>query len=293
MSGVVSCGVVTLPHGRVHYRTVTGGAADLPLLLMAHQSPLSSRRYLRLLPHLADLVRPVAVDTPGYGESDPPGAEWEVPDYSGVLLALADRFEADTVVLFGRATGAVLALDAAARAPRRVAALVLHGLPVYTEEEKRDRLASFAPPYRPDGDGGHLAWIWRRVRGEYPWAPPELVTELVRDYLAAGPDFAGAYRGIWRYDVAPAAERLRAPTLLVGGGADRIRHMDERARHLLPRARAVWLDEATDFVAEQDPRRFASVLRDFLGPIVAAARGGAGAGQVDRTAQEDEGGSRD
>ena len=288
MSGVVTCGVATLPHGRVHYRTVSGGAPDRPLLLMAHQSPLSSRRYLRLLPHLADLVRPVAVDTPGYGESDPPDAEWEVSDYSAVLLALADRFEAETVLLFGRATGSVYALDAAARAPERVAALVLHGLPVYTEEEKRDRLASFAPPYRLDTDGGHLAWIWQRVRGEYPWAPPELVTEFVRDYLSAGPDFAGGYRSIWRYDIGPAVERLRVPTLLIGGSADRIRHMHERACRLFPEARVVWLEGATDFVAEQEPERFAGVLRNFLGPIVEALARGNDAAATPHDRQDDE-----
>jgi hypothetical protein len=40
--------------------------------------------------------------------------------------------------------------------------------------------------------------------------------------------------------------------------------MHARAVELLPQADAVVLDHATDFVAEQDPARFAQVLNDFI-----------------------------
>ena len=270
MTGVLSCGVAQLSSGRVHFRTFTG-SEERPLLLLLHQSPLSSRRFQRLLPQLADLVQPVALDPPGYGESDPPAYEWEVADYSRMLFEFADWWGAQTFALFGRATGSVFAVDAAASRPDRVSALMVYGLPVYTEEEKRDRLASFAPPYQVDRDGGHLKWIWQRIQGEYPWAPPELLTELVHDYLSAGPDFATGYRSIWRYELRPALARLQVPTLLIGGGADRVAYMYERARACLPGAQTVVLDEATDFVAEQRPEEFAKVLRDFLAPIIGAA----------------------
>ena len=43
-----------------------------PLLVMLHQSPLSSRNYQAALPYLADHFRVVALDTPGFGQSTPP-----------------------------------------------------------------------------------------------------------------------------------------------------------------------------------------------------------------------------
>ena len=95
MTGVLSCGVAQLSSGRVHFRTFTG-SEERPLLLLLHQSPLSSRRFQRLLPQLADLVQPVALDTPGYGESDPPAYEWEVADYSRMLFEFADWWGAQT-----------------------------------------------------------------------------------------------------------------------------------------------------------------------------------------------------
>jgi hypothetical protein len=40
--------------------------------------------------------------------------------------------------------------------------------------------------------------------------------------------------------------------------------MHARAVALLPRAQAVWLEGATDFVAEQSPALFAGQLNDFM-----------------------------
>ncbi|MBL8699048.1 MAG: alpha/beta fold hydrolase [Alphaproteobacteria bacterium] len=260
----IARGYINLPWGQVHYRTAAAATAG-PLLLLLHQSPLSARNYDRVLPLLGAFCRPIAVDTPGYGGSDLPEPTWEVADYANLVFAVADRLGESRFHLFGRATGTVFALAAAMTQPERLHSLTLHGLPVYTAAERADRLASFAPPFAPDDEGGHLAWIWRRIKGEYPWIDPRLATHFVADYLATGGDFATAYRAIWRWDLAGKAQDWRAvPTLLIAGTRDRIGFMHERAVRLLPAARTVTLDGATDFVAEQEPERFAAVLRDMI-----------------------------
>jgi len=53
-------------------------------------------------------------------------------------------------------------------------------------------------------------------------------------------------------------------TLILGGGADRIAYMHERVRALFPDAVEVFVPEATDFVAEQNPGLFARIVGDFL-----------------------------
>jgi len=261
-------GYLDFPWGQIHYRTARADPA-LPLLLILHQSPLSARGYDRLLPLLAGSVRPYALDTPGYGSSDPGPAGWQVADYTAAFLACADRLGARgpgaPFHLFGRATGALFAAVMAIHAPDRLRSLVLHGLPVYTDAERADRLANFAPPYALDAEGGHLGWIWRRIKGEYPWMDPDLATRATRDYLDAGPDFASSYRAIWRYNLRAAVPaRWPVPTLLVAGSEDRIGFMHERARALLPAAETAALAGATDFVAYQEPERLAAVLLGFL-----------------------------
>ena len=263
---------VRTPRSDLHLRWVRGPDASCAWVLL-HQSPLSSRRFEPLLPVLGRWSDAYAPDTPGYGDSLAEDGDWRVGDYADALWNGIDQLTDLPVHLLGRATGTVLAVEMARSRPERVRHLVLHGLPVYTEEEKADRLAGFAPPYVPSADGAHLAWIWERASGEYPWAPPELITSFVADYLAAGPDFAGAYRAIWRYDLHAAladVQRAGLPTTLLAGGRDRIGFMHERAVAALPWAAQRVLAEATDFVAEQDPRGFAAVLREVVGAERAA-----------------------
>ena len=166
-------GYLDFAWGQVHMRMAEADPA-LPLLLLLHQSPLSARNYDRLLPLLTPVCRPVAIDTPGYGGSDLPERQWEVADYAAHVLAIADRLGASRFHLFARATGTVFALATALAAPARLHSLALHGMPVYTAEERADRLAQFAPPFAPRDDGGHLAWIWQRIHTEYPWIEEQL-----------------------------------------------------------------------------------------------------------------------
>ena len=263
-------GYLCAPWGRVHFRCAPGEsietqlASGRPLLVLLHQSPLSSRRYRLALEGLAEFCVPVAVDTPGYGNSEAGEGDWSVGQYAAVAWLVADAFGAERPWLFGRATGAVFALEAAAQQPERTAGVILHGVPVYTEEEKTARLADFAPPYEPTSDGAHLNWIWRRVQGEYPWADPALVTEFVSEYLRAGPDFASSYRAIWRHDLHESAKRAGKVDLLLGGSADRIGYMHERAVEAIGHRRAVVLPGATDFVAEQDPAAFCAALAEAI-----------------------------
>ena len=262
--GTAKRGYLDLPWGQVHHRHA--GEVGQPTLLILHQSPLSSATYDAAIGALAARgIRAVAVDTPGFGLSDHPPGEWSVEDYANAFWAVADRLsDGPEVNLFGRATGAVFAFAMACTRPAAVRRLVLHGLPVYSAAEKADRLKTFAPPWTFSADGSHLDWIWRRIQGEYPGLDPVLSTSFVADYLAAGTDFAAGYRAIWRYRLDATALPEDLPILLLGGSRDRISFMHERAVRLLPRAEAVWLEGATDFVAEENPKLFAKTLGEFL-----------------------------
>jgi pimeloyl-ACP methyl ester carboxylesterase len=100
------------------------------------------------------------------------------------------------VQLFGRATGTVLAVEMARQRPEVVGGLAVYGLPLYTDAERRERLASdFGAPYVPVLDGSHVQTLWDRIRGQYPQLSPADVEIHLRDHLATGGDFG---RGIAR-----------------------------------------------------------------------------------------------
>jgi pimeloyl-ACP methyl ester carboxylesterase len=254
-------GYLNVPWGQVHYRTVEA-SATLPMLLLLHQSPLSSETYERLLPYIASWCRPVALDTPGYGGSSPAPSDWEIADYAQAVWTCADALGAGKVMLLGRATGAVFALEAALARPERTQALMLYGYPAYNAEERAHRRAHHAPPNPPKDDGSHLQVIWNRIKGEYPWMDPALAMLSIRGYMAAGEDFASSYRAVWRHDAA-VRRKLPAPTLLMGGTKDRLYFLFERAQKLFPDAESHIFEGATDFVMYQEPARFAATIADF------------------------------
>ncbi|MGQ0655161.1 MAG: alpha/beta fold hydrolase [Betaproteobacteria bacterium] len=231
------------------------------MLILLHQSPLSSETYEPLLPHLATWCRPYALDTPGYGGSSPAPEGWEVADYAAAVWTCADLLGAREAMLFGRATGAVFALEAALSHPERARCLMLYGFPAYTAEERAHRAKHHAPPNPPQDDGSHLQVVWNRIKGEYPWMDPRLTMLSIRGYVAAGEDFASSYRSIWRHEIAQ--RKLPVPTLVLGGTKDRLYFMFERVKKLFPDAEPQVLEGATDFVMYQEPARLAGVIADF------------------------------
>lgn len=157
-------GYVGTPEGQVHY--VEEGHGD-PVLLL-HQSPRSSRMFLKLLPLLGSEYRLIAIDMLGYGYSDPP------PNEGDAIMALAanavhvlDALEIDKAHLFGIHTGAVVAGETAANWPERIASLILYAYTVIENEEEREIIVSHnqgfgTATWRALEDGSHLTKFWVR-----------------------------------------------------------------------------------------------------------------------------------
>ena len=119
-------GYARLPHGQMHYATC--GDVQAPAVLLLHQTPRSWAEYRAVLPLLGASCRAIAMDTAGFGESDPvpmPSIEaWA--DAAAQLLAVL-HIERCHVV--GHHTGGVIAVELAARHASRVGALVLSSTP--------------------------------------------------------------------------------------------------------------------------------------------------------------------
>lgn len=237
MTRPVRRGYVDGRWGQVHYRHVGN---EGPAIVMFHESPVSSVVYEPVLELLArHPVRAVALDTPGYGQSDPPPRAMEIPDYAAVLLEILDALGLDTFTLVGSHTGAGLALSVAAQAePARTRSAVLEGVPYYTDEQREAFLATWAPPRGIDDDGGHLAWAWARY--ERVWGAdcgPELLHLGTTALLDVLPRYEWAYNASFRHDCTTDLQALGAPTLLLTAEHDMLVEMDRAALALLADAR--------------------------------------------------------
>ncbi|OKI56375.1 alpha/beta fold hydrolase [Micromonospora sp. CB01531] len=256
--GVARRAYVDLPWGQVHYRH--GGDPDRPVLLILHQSPLSSATYDAVVDPLARRgLRVVALDTPGFGMSDPPPRPWSIPEYADAVWQIADALGLPRLHLLGQHTGAIIGAEAMMRASQRVHRLILQGIPLYDEQERAEKKRSYAPGYLPARDGGHLRVIWDRVYGLYPRLTPEEANRQVTEYLLTGPDYATAYRAVFDHHVDTAA--LDAlPIVLLHGADDLLDRMTPQVRAALPHAPLVTIPGGTDFVADEQPEAFADAV---------------------------------
>ena len=161
-------GFVQGSHGQIHYATAGSGDA----LLLLHQSAQSWRIYARMANLLAPHYRVVAMDLPGFGESSPLPAPYEISDMVDVVVELLDGLGIDQVRVTGHHTGALLTCELAAAHPDRVVALAPSGYFYRNAEERARAIETFErmvgqPPVAPrfdlKADGSHLIRVFERM----------------------------------------------------------------------------------------------------------------------------------
>jgi pimeloyl-ACP methyl ester carboxylesterase len=226
-------GYATTPFGQVHYASAGEGK---PIVLL-HQTPWFGVQYAKVQPLLGrGGFRAIAIDTPGYGHSDLPDHPPTVEEYADNLIPLLDHFGIGKAVIAGHHTGASIAAGFAARHPARTAALVLHGVPLYTPEERAERMANqLHPDTDIAADGSHLTRRWSRVADRFArGASLESVQWSVLAFWLAGRHEWYGHRAAFTFDMATALTAIAAPTLIVSNTADSLHAAAARALKLRP-----------------------------------------------------------
>jgi pimeloyl-ACP methyl ester carboxylesterase len=146
--------------------------------------------------------RALAPDLPGFGRSPAPRHVLSIAELGDVVAAYLDACDASRVVLVGNSVGCQVAVEAAARAPSRVAALVLTG----PTGDPRDRSVLL--------DVLHLALDALRER-------PALIPRAALDYLRVSP--ARTFRTLAfakRHHMRERVASLRQPVIVARGSRD-------------------------------------------------------------------------
>jgi pimeloyl-ACP methyl ester carboxylesterase/DNA-binding CsgD family transcriptional regulator len=213
-------------------------------------------------------------DERGCGLSNAGAAKPSVETWVGDLEAVVDAAGFERFALLGVSQGAAIAVAHAARHPDRVSDLVLYGgyargrrLRGQGEQEKalvaaiRAGWSSDDPAFRrvfsmlflPHGTPTQMAWYDQLLR------TTTTAEGAVRLFRARG-----------TIDVTAIAREVKARTLVVHVGGDRVVPVDEGRllAALIPGARLVVLDSANHILLADEPawEQFLSELETFLGP---------------------------
>jgi len=232
---------------------------DLPIVVLhgwgAHIEAVAP--ILAALDGAADLI---ALDLPGFGESEPPPEAWDVDAYARFVLAFLDELGVARMHLVGHSHGGRISIALASAHPDRVGRLLLvdsAGLRPKRGWRYRRRVA--------------VAKLGRAV-AKVGGAPGRRLQERVRsrvasrDYLEASEAMRGTFRAVIAEDLSGRLSRIAAPTLLVWGERDEDTPlwMAHRMEELIPDAGLVVLEGAGHYSYADAPGRFRAVARRFL-----------------------------
>lgn len=206
-----------IPEGQVHY--VESGRGQ-PLILL-HQTAFSSDEYRDLIPLLCQHHRVIAMDTLGFGMSDPAPKVFAIEDYARTVKEFLDSIGIRQAMVYGHHTGASIALELAAGYPGTVTKLILSGCPLYSDEERRERLsAERFKPMQITADGGFLVDSWAMAIPRMPKTGPEGCLRWVLARIIAGARGEEAHQAVFRYPSQNRLPLVECPTLLISGDKD-------------------------------------------------------------------------
>jgi pimeloyl-ACP methyl ester carboxylesterase len=248
-----------------------------PAIVLLHGFASSMFTWKDVLPILARHHDVVALDLPGFGQSDcPPDLSFD--EYPAIVLGLLDRLGLSRVTLAGNSMGGAVAVVVAARRPDRVERLVLVDAAGLNLQEKNRpwpiRLVGSAPvaavldrlPLRRLLVGASL----RQVFFDDALVTDDRVDEYLEPILRPGAPRAirsllGS-RSLHPDAVARLLPKVTAPALILWGRQDEWipRRDADRFAAALPGSRLVVLDRCGHMPQEELPEEVARLVERFL-----------------------------
>lgn len=248
-----------IPFGQIHY--VEEGKGECVLLL--HQSPLSLDEYRDVIPILGEKYRVVAMDTPGYGNSDGLKSYMPMEGYSRCVSDFMDALGIPKASVVGSHTGAAIAVELAVTAPERVEKLILNGCPEYEPEVRKSRLVDTKyDPIKIAADGSHFLRIWQIAKDWSPNFTLESWHRWVVDYLNAG-EF-DAHQALFRYLIEERLPLVKMPTLFISGTEDVFHHRLTASANLIPGSKTKIIEGGGIVIGYERAESFAQAIREFL-----------------------------
>ena len=248
--------------GQVHVRECGEGS---PLLLL-HQSPLSGRMFEAAMPYLAAAgLHLAAVDTAGYGNSDPAPQPPTIAEHGEAVGHVLDALGWERCHLLGHHTGASIAASFAARHGERLQRLILNGVPLLTAEE----LAHFATyefkPLLPEADGSHLQAAWdQRLRASPGWTNLRAMHRYTVEMLAINETYHLGFQAALRHDMTDDLNSIRVPTLILTNTGEDLYDASCRAAALRRDFAFAALQGGTHDIVDEQPEAWAAAVAGFL-----------------------------
>lgn len=260
--------------GTIHYHEA--GPADGHPVVMLHGSGPGATgwsNFVGQLRALGDTYRVIAVDMPGWGESD--SVAYEDRDHPKAAIDFLDELGIGRASFVGNSMGGATSIALAARNPERVAHLIslgagAPGVKLFgAGDGPTEGLKLLQAAYREPGLEGMGRFVDVFCYDD-KFKTPGLVKQRSDNALAHPEHLANFVAGIGRPRPKVASEQeiagITAPTLLIHGRDDRVVHYENglRLNALIPDSRLVLINRCGHWAQVEHADEFNRLLADFI-----------------------------
>ncbi|MDE3735900.1 MULTISPECIES: alpha/beta fold hydrolase [Pseudomonas] len=209
----------------IHY--YEGGPAKGETIVMIHGFGANKDNWLRFARHFTERYHVIALDLPGFGDSDRPAGSYDIGTQAERLESFIKTLELGKVHLVGNSMGGHIAGIFAARYPLQVHSLALFDNGGITAPNKSElfRLIESGQPNplvvrSPEDFQRMLDFVFV----EAPPLPTSVKAYLAEQSMANEAHYDEVFRQLReRYiPLEPELPRIKAPTLLLWGDRDRV-----------------------------------------------------------------------
>jgi len=249
---------------RCYYRLE--GVAGRPVLVLSHAMGLDHAMWDPQMPEFLADYRVLRYDLRGHGATDVPAGDYSVERLGRDALGLLDALAMERVAWCGASLGGMVGQWLASHAPARLSHLVQSNSSPRTAdaagiEARRKTVLNRGMVVVLDTSMSRFF-----TRALVDENPPR-VASARETFLSTSPiGYAGCCAALRDFDHTAALERIRTPTLVIGGDADDAMPWDQHGAVLareIPRAMAVHLETA-HLASLGQPRAFTLAVLDFL-----------------------------
>lgn len=234
------------------------------LVVLLHGWGSNIKLFANLIELLSKKYKVVAMDMPGFGESDEPPAAWCVDDYADFVVSFLESYRTDKVMLLGHSFGGrvIIKLNSHKNLPFEITKVILvdsAGIlpPKSNKKSFRTRWYKFCKGILSTGLMQKLApEALEKLRVKYGSA----------DYVAASPLMRQVLVKTVNEDLEPLLPEIKCPTLLVWGVNDTATPLSdgEKMEKLIPDAGLVKLENAGHYSFLDQQYTFNRVMSSFM-----------------------------
>lgn len=248
---------VSTPNGKLFYAEKDEPLSLYPPLILVHGAGVDHSGWSAEIRRLPDM-RVLALDLPGHGQSEGAGYQ-AVTAYAESIKSFMDALKIPKAIIAGHSMGGAIAQTMAVSMPTWVAGIILVGTgaklgvnPSLFEIIKNDYPAAVELMTK---------WEWAKETGED-------LRRIGRKQLLATPSTVtyGDFVACSLYDLSDTVAKIQAPTLIIGGGADKMTPfaLSEGLAAQIPNSTLVKIEGAGHKMPMECPQEVAQTITQWI-----------------------------